>query len=166
MFPSETPDQAWATVTSPSLHQVVQEPVLSFLCRELRERQTVTFSLFFCLSPCTEQDEAHCLSSQKGGTGLPLGLGFSCCVPSHHLSHHCSHRLSRQPELHPRIHHPFPLHLMASLYTYRPQTFGLVFVIASVPSGKTKSTSPEHLCKAEVQNVTPCGSTVAIKGRG
>lgn len=55
---------------------------------------------------------------------------------------------------------------MASLYTYRPQTFGLVFVIASVPSGKMKYTSPEYLHKAEVQNVTHCDSMVETKGRG
>lgn len=79
------------TRLEPQLHllaytRLVQEPALSFLCRELRERQTVTFSLFFCLSPCTEQDGHHCLSSQEGETRLPLGLGFSCYVPSHHLS--------------------------------------------------------------------------------
>lgn len=78
-LPSETQDQAWATVTSPCLYQVS----LSFLCRELRQRYQVTFSLFFCLSPCTGQDGDHRLSSQKGET---LGLRFSYCVPSHHLS--------------------------------------------------------------------------------
>lgn len=55
---------------------------------------------------------------------------------------------------------------MASLYTYRPQTFGLVFVIARVPYGKMKYTSPEYLCKAEVQNVTHCDSMVGFEGRG
>lgn len=65
-----------------------------------------------------------------------------------------SHRLSRQSAPQPRTHHPFPLHLMAPLYTYRPQTFGLVFAIANVPSGKMKYTSPKYPYKAEVQNVT------------
>lgn len=53
---------------------------------------------------------------------------------------------------------------MTSLYTYRPQTFGFVFVIASVPSGKMKYTSLEYLYKAEVQNVSR-DSTVG-KGAG
>lgn len=132
------------------------------------KRYRVAFSLFFCLSPCAEQDGDHCLPSQKGETGLPLGLGFSYPVPSPHSTpHHCSHRLSRQPRTHqPRTHQPFPLHLMASLYTYRPQTFGLVFVIANVPSCKMKCTSPEYLHKAEVQNVTRCDRMVETKGRG
>lgn len=93
------------------------------------------------------------------------GWGLATIGPHITSPHHCSHRLSRQPALQPRTHHPFPLHLMASLYTYRPQTFGLVFVIARVPSGKMKYTSPEYLCKAEVQNVTR-DSMVGIKGRG
>lgn len=84
-LPSETQDQAWATVTSPCLHRLVQGPVLSFLCRELRERLQVTFSLIF-ISPWTEQDGDHCLSSQQGETELSLGLRFSCYVPLHLLS--------------------------------------------------------------------------------
>lgn len=149
-FSSETQDQAWATVTSPGLHQVGSGPALSFLCRELRERYQVTFSLFFCLNPCTKHDGDHCLYSQTRETGVSLGWGFATVCLHITSPHHCFHRLSRQPALQPRTHHPFLLHLMASLYTYRPQTFGLVFVIASVPSGETKHTSPKYLYKAEV----------------
>lgn len=93
------------------------------------------------------------------------GWGLATLCP-HITPHHCSHWLSRQPALQPRTHHPFPLHLMASLYTYRPQTFGLVFVIASEPSGKMKYTSPKYPHKAEVQNMTRCDSMVGTKGRG
>lgn len=158
------------TRLGPQLHllaytRLVQGPALSFLCREVREKYQVIFSIFFCLSPCTKQDGDHSLSSQTRETGVSLGWGFATvCLPIT-SPHHCSHRLSRQPALQPKTHHPFLLHLMASLYTYRPQTFGLVFVIASVPSGKTKHTSPEYLYKAEVLNVT-CDSLVGIKGRG
>lgn len=69
----------------PAYARLAKGSAWSFLCRELRERYRVTFSLFFCLNLCIEEDGDHRLSSQKGETGLSLGLGFSYYMPSYHL---------------------------------------------------------------------------------
>lgn len=69
----------------PAYARLVQGSAWSFLCRELSDRYRVAFSLFFCLSPCIEEDGDHHLPSQEEKTGLSRGLGFSYYVPSYHL---------------------------------------------------------------------------------